>query len=259
MDEQRKGRASSRVVWDTTHTASSPVRPSSSPNRPSFLAPARRRKVGTIIGSALAGLTLVGLTWPGNERWSAPGPMNTGHAALECNSCHRPAQGTVRQQLQANVQFALGRRATPADFGERAVENSDCLACHERPFDRHPVSRFTEPRFSQARAVAGVQRCDGCHREHSGVRATSEVNVCRHCHADLKLRVDPLDISHEELVREQRFSTCLGCHDFHGNHVMSPAKRVSEVTPIPQLEAYLRGSASPYAPELRKPARKERD
>jgi len=188
--------------------------------------------------------------------------MNVGHEQIACDSCHRPAPGTVRQQLQANARFAIGLRAEPVDFGERRVENADCLSCHERPFDRHPVSRFSEPRFEQARAAANVQRCEGCHREHGGTRVTSETTVCENCHSDIKLRVDPLDVSHERLARERRFSTCLGCHDFHGNHVMKPAEHISEVIALDRIEAYLRGGRSPYPAELRmhaKPTNTERD
>ena len=28
--------------------------------------------------------------------------MNTGHKELTCQSCHKPARGTIRQQLQAD-------------------------------------------------------------------------------------------------------------------------------------------------------------
>jgi hypothetical protein len=222
----------------------------------------RRRRVGSVLGSVIASLALAGLLWPGNEHWSAPGPMNTGHEQLTCDSCHQPAPGTARQQLQANARFALGLRAEPVDFGERSVENADCLSCHERRFDRHPVSRFTEPRFEKARAAVTVQHCEGCHREHSGMRVTSATTVCENCHADIKLRADPLDVSHETLARERRFSTCLGCHDFHGNHVMKPAEHISEVIALDRIEAYLRGGKSPYPAELRMPAKrtnKERD
>jgi hypothetical protein len=51
----------------------------------------------------------------------------------------------------------------------------------------------------------------------------------------------------------------LGCHDFHGNHVMKPSERMSEVVALDRIEAYLRGGSSPYPPALRKPAKKERD
>jgi hypothetical protein len=217
----------------------------------------RRRRVGSVLGSVIASLALAGLLWPGNEHWSAPGPMNTGHEQLTCDSCHQPAPGTARQQLQANARFALGLRAEPVDFGERSVENADCLSCHERRFDRHPVSRFTEPRFEKARAAVTVQHCEGCHREHSGMRVTSATTVCENCHADIKLRADPLDVSHETLARD-----VLGCHDFHGNHVMKPAEHISEVIALDRIEAYLRGGKSPYPAELRMPAKrtnKERD
>lgn len=226
---------------------------------PQIGAASRRRRVGIVLGCVIGALALTGLSWPDNAHWSAPGPMNSGHEQLTCDSCHRPAPGTVRQQLQANARFAIGLRAQPVDFGERHVENADCLSCHERPFDRHPVSRFVEPRFEKARAAATVQRCEGCHREHSGTRVTSATTVCENCHAEIKLRVDPLDVPHESLARERRFSTCLGCHDFHGNHVMKPSERMSEVVALDRIEAYLRGGSSPYPPALRKPAKKERD
>ena len=48
------------------------------------------------------------LLLPGVEHFTAPGKMNTGHERLACDSCHRPAPGTVRQQLQANARYLLG-------------------------------------------------------------------------------------------------------------------------------------------------------
>lgn len=224
------------------------------------LAPAaRRRRAGVALGTLIASSVLLALTWPGNEHWSAAGPMNSGHEGMACNNCHRPAPGTLRQQLQANARFVLGMRRAPVDFGERSVENSDCTNCHDRPFDRHPVSRFTEPRFADARAALTVHQCQGCHREHSGARVTTAVDYCSHCHGDLQLASDPLDKSHAELARERRFETCLGCHDFHGNHLLTFPKQVGEAIPLTQLEEYFAGGASPYPNALRQTAKKERD
>lgn len=184
--------------------------------------------------------------------------MNTGHESLACDSCHRPADGTIRQQLQANVKYWLGMRKTEADFGNKDVGNADCLQCHERPFDRHPVFRFNEPRFREARQAIAPQNCVSCHREHSDVRVTARSGYCVECHSDLELKNDPIDVSHVDLARQQRWQTCLGCHDFHGNHVMDTPKRLSDAHSLAELDRYFAGGKSPYPNELRARARKER-
>jgi len=50
------------------------------------------------------------------ERWRIPGPFNPGHEDLACKECHIEANGTVRQQLQANVKYWIGERKTGADY-----------------------------------------------------------------------------------------------------------------------------------------------
>ena len=84
-----------------------------------------RRRLGAAIGGGFGVAVVAGLLLPGNAHLSAPGRMNSGHEQLDCDGCHRPAPGTVRQQLQANTRYVLGLRAQPADFGERAVGNDD--------------------------------------------------------------------------------------------------------------------------------------
>ena len=213
--------------------------------------PRRRLALGTGI---LAGLATV--TWlhaPGQAHLLAPGPMNTGHATLACQSCHVPAAGTVRQQLQPIARHWLAADPRPVALGYRAVGNAQCQACHDRPDDRHPVSRFLEPRFADARAAIHPERCTSCHREHAGVRVTvADGTYCRHCHGDLDVHDDPLDVSHRALVHDQRWDTCLGCHDFHGNHGLKAPHRLAEAIPAAAIQLYLRGGASPYpAPIVR--------
>jgi len=217
-----------------------------------------RRRVGIGVGVCLANAALCALFAPGQEYLTAPGKMNAGHGQLDCTGCHRPAPGSVRQQIQAGTRFLLGLRETPVDFGFRAVENGDCQACHERPFDRHPVYRFNEPRFADARKEIAPQRCASCHREHSGRRITVEPDYCRHCHGELEMKNDPLDVSHATLVRESRWLSCLGCHDFHGNHVMKSSTRFADAFSALSVERYFAGDVSPYARQLRKPARQKR-
>ena len=217
-----------------------------------------RRAIGIFVGGCLAVLAVGVLLLPGKEHLSAPGTMNAGHEQLGCVSCHRPAPGTVRQQLQANARYLLGWRQTPVDFGLRAVGNDDCLACHERPFDRHPAFRFTEPRFSEARLALGPHRCESCHREHSGARVTVRADYCVQCHGTLEVKKDPLDVPHAELVRRGSWLTCLGCHDFHGNHVMETPTRVKDAIAPHFIQQYFQKGPSPYPRALRRTSRQQR-
>jgi len=218
----------------------------------------RRRRVGIAAGACLAIGAVGFLLFPGQEHFTAPGTMNVGHERLACVSCHRSAPGTVRQQLQADARYLLGWRQAPADFGLRSVGNDDCSACHERPFDRHPVFRFTEPRFAEVRKTLAPHRCESCHREHSGVRVTVQPGYCVHCHNTLEMKNDPLNIPHVELVRQGRWLTCLGCHDFHGNHVMDSRSRVADALAVRQVQRYFERGESPYPSQLRKPSKQQR-
>jgi hypothetical protein len=215
----------------------------------------RRRRVGGWLGFGLSAAVIVAVVWPGSRPLQKPGPMNVGHETLECGSCHRPAPGTTRQQLQANTRTFLGLRASYVDFGMRAVENADCRSCHDRPDDRHPVYRFLEPRFAEARAAIEPQACTSCHGEHTGRRATVEPTACRHCHADMDLQRDPISTPHAELARTGAWDTCLGCHDFHGNHAISVPTALSDAASPAAIERYLAGGESPYVGEIRHPAR----
>lgn len=90
------------------------------------------------------------------------------------------------------------------------------------------------------------------------MRATvASPDYCQHCHEETQMKKDPLDISHETLVSTERWDTCLGCHDFHGNHVMEVPLRVHDATSPDLIQAYLRGGDSPYPAEKRYEARKE--
>ena len=177
------------------------------------------RLVGLFAGVALA-LLLVGLlTFPEQSWQVAKGPMNAGHEELSCQSCHTPVEGTAAQQVSSQVYHWLGLRETAIGFGSHDVDSQDCLGCHERPEDRHPVSRFLEPRFAEVRQHIKAQHCITRHAEHQGKRVTLDtIGYCTHCHQDTELRNDPISPTHSELVRSASWNTCLQCHDFHGNH-----------------------------------------
>ena len=206
-----------------------------------------RRRLGVATGLLVGASTVAVLCAPGCEHLHAAGPMNTGHAGVACASCHREAPGSVRPQLQAAVRQWTGLEDTTIDVGFRPVSTRECVACHERPDDRHPGFRFLEPRFATARDALHPERCGSCHREHSGARVTvAERTYCRHCHGELVVEHDPLDVPHVELVAERRWDTCLGCHDFHGSHAAKPPRRLIDAIPAARIRAYFAGGASPY-------------
>lgn len=186
------------------------------------------------------------LTSPEAQGWLAHGPIQSGHAQVDCAGCHEASPGTLRQQIQANVHFALGLRPDSADFGKAAVTSETCLSCHDRPNERHPIYRFREPRFMDALQIVAADSCLGCHSEHRNARVDSEMGVCRACHDDLEMKNDPLDRPHADLVAAKQWGSCLGCHDFHGNHVFEPPKRMASRIPEAGIRAYLGSGPTPY-------------
>ncbi len=212
----------------------------------------RRQWMGFGVGLLLTVSTYVTLSMEANEQLLSLGPMNTGHQDLSCQSCHTPARGNTFQQLQANILFTVGLRKTEADFGAKNVDTKKCQQCHDRENDRHPLHRFAEPRFAEARKQIGAQtgkvECESCHMEHSGVRVTqTDIGYCQNCHQDTELNKDPLEISHAQLIAKAQWSTCLQCHDFHGNHVFHAAESLKDTIPVQVVRDYLNGAQSPYS------------
>ena len=120
-----------------------------------------------LIIAAIAGVVLV---LPGRESWHAAGPPNIGHARIDCSACHTPAPGNFAGQTLRNMLHGVGLVDSGADFIFAPAGKEQCLACHENPDDRHPVTKFLEPEFAAARRSMGVQTCISCHQEHLGVR-----------------------------------------------------------------------------------------
>jgi hypothetical protein len=216
------------------------------------------RRRGAIIGAAIATLALATLFIPGLDRIHSAGPANTGHDTLACLDCHLPAKGTFRQKIQARVHYWLGQRRTDVAVGQMPIDNHACIGCHERKVDNHAVDRFTEPRFDKVRLVLEATNCTGCHLEHNGRRVTVAATTCSLCHAGLLMRSDPLDVPHAKLVSQKQWDTCLGCHDFHGNHVRHVQTKLVDAISIANIEAYLAGGPSPYGTQRRFEARKTR-
>ena len=219
-----------------------------------------RQNIGYLIGLllGLGSIVILSISW--GEHYLMPGPSNVGHEDVQCKYCHISAVGTFRQQIQANVQYLLGKRPKIADFGRKDVSNESCTGCHKRPDDRHPVYRFFEPRYKKVRQQLKPQFCISCHLEHTGNRVTlTETTYCQSCHKKLVLKNDQISIPHHELIREKRWQTCLGCHDFHGNHILETEKKVAKLISPQRILEYFQGGDSPYSDKKYKQASKEPD
>jgi len=196
-----------------------------------------------VLTAVLAFILLI----PSNQNLHAHGPMNVGHEKRKCNDCHELAQGPLRQQLQANVKYLFGFREKPVAMGHQKVSNRQCVTCHERPNDTHPVYRFMEPRFEKVRALLKPQECISCHNEHNAKRVTVDNLFCQHCHTKLSIKKDVLTISHATLVKQKQWKTCLGCHDYHGNHRMTINKEMDNLISERVVLNYFQGATSPYS------------
>jgi hypothetical protein len=210
--------------------------------------PRSPQNLGYLVGAfGTLAIALI-LFWPNGEQMQSKGPPNTGHEMLVCEDCHRESEGSLRQQVQANVRYYLGLRQTEVEFGHLPVTNENCQECHDRPTDFHPVFRFNEPRFAEARQAIQPQLCVSCHKEHEGKRVTSVgTSYCVHCHQDLEVQDDPITVSHKELTAQGRWETCLTCHDFHGNHVMETPTDLAAGIPLSRVVEYFEGGPDPYS------------
>jgi predicted CXXCH cytochrome family protein len=197
-------------------------------------------------GAMLAALPMF-LLLPDLEQLRPNGHPNVGHENLQCVACHVESPASTRQALQAKVKHVLGMRETGAVLGMQPVTSATCIQCHANPDDRHAPNRFLEPRFDQARAETGAQMCVSCHREHSAARVTApSATYCVSCHQDLQVKKDPTSPTHDYLVRNKRWDTCLQCHDYHGNHRWSAPLRLEDAPTLQSLQNYLKDGASPY-------------
>lgn len=198
--------------------------------------------------AALIVLALVPLlSWRANDNHLAIGPMTPGHEAFSCTDCHQPSPGTLRQQLQANMSYLLGQRAQPADFGHQPVTTAACESCHSMQGAAHAPFMFLEPRYQSVRDALGPHECVNCHVEHDANRVSlNNTLFCISCHETVSLKEDPLDVSHAELVKTGQWSTCMGCHDYHGNHSANPQTKMNDRFSLESVEEYFKNGPSPY-------------
>lgn len=130
-----------------------------------------------------------------------PGKTSHGHYQIElaCESCH------------------------VSPFGGRGALQESCERCHGQELkdavDKHPRSKFTDPRNAELLEKLDATQCVTCHVEHrpevtSAMGVTLAGDFCAHCHQDIA-KDRP---SHKGM----EFNTCnsAGCHKFHDNRAL---------------------------------------
>jgi len=217
----------------------------------------KRQKLGYLLGIVFSLSVLLVLFLPSSQTFLRNGPMIVGHEKLECFSCHQDEQGNFRQQLQANIQYLLNNRKEVVSVGLKPVGNNECIKCHERPNDRHPVYRFREPKYRKATEKIKADTCIACHLEHKSKRITVTMSYCMHCHDTLTLEEDPTDISHQQLIEDNNWSSCLTCHDYHGNHNMKTETETKKAIAVSELKKYFDRAPNPYPGKIIHKAKNE--
>lgn len=212
------------------------------------ISPLRKRQfLGGVIGLILGVSIFYILTLDATEEYVSIGPMNTGHDDLSCFVCHADAKGNLMQQVQSNISYAVGARENNVDFGSQKVTVDNCLQCHDRPNDRHPNHRFSEPRFKEAIKNIDATTCLTCHSEHHEERVSvKSIDYCMNCHQDLVVENDPLDIDHKTLIAKEEWFTCIQCHDFHGNHRYEVPLQLKDTISMERIQTYFKGGNDPY-------------
>jgi hypothetical protein len=130
-----------------------------------------------------------------------PGQTTHGHYQIElaCETCHK------------------------SPFGGREALQESCERCHGQELkdavDKHPRSKFTDPRNADRLERIDARLCVTCHVEHrpeitGPMGVTLAGDFCFYCHQDIA-KDRP---SHEGMA----FTTCnsAGCHKFHDNRAL---------------------------------------
>jgi predicted CXXCH cytochrome family protein len=133
--------------------------------------------------------------------WLVPGQTTHGHYQIElaCESCHGKSF-TTAEDLQAG-----------------------CVNCHgaelKEAEDKHPLTKFLDPRNAPLLEQIDATQCVTCHTEHrprmtNAMAVTLPDDLCVHCHQS----IGEDRPSHAGMA----FDTCAssGCHNFHDNRAL---------------------------------------
>lgn len=163
--------------------------------------------IGSLVMIALltAGLTAKPVAGKGIRAqlrtYFLPGPTSHGHHQIElaCESCHT------------------------SPFGGAEVLQEACVNCHGAELkdadDKHPLTKFTDPRNAALLAGLDARQCVTCHVEHKPemtavMGVTQPADFCVHCHQGIA--------EERPSHRGMAFDTCAsaGCHNFHDNRAL---------------------------------------
>lgn len=130
-----------------------------------------------------------------------PGKTSHGHYQIElkCKTCHGDS------------------------FGGKETLQKACMDCHGKELkdadDKHPKSKFTDPRNAERTAILDARYCITCHVEHKPeitreMGVTVAADVCYLCHFDIA--------KDRKSHKGMKFDTCdaAGCHNFHDNRAL---------------------------------------
>jgi DmsE family decaheme c-type cytochrome len=153
-----------------------------------------------------------------NEPWPVLSMLRTPHAQIadprtpfaqhQCESCH----GASPQHMEAPKPGQL-RAPLTVDYGPRqpspaAVQNRQCLTCHENKLRMHWQGSEHEVRG------VGCVSCHQMHTQHDKVREkATQPAVCFTCHK--QQRAEAYMPSHHPIVQGQ--VVCMNCHNPHGS------------------------------------------
>ena len=211
-----------------------------------------------LLGS-IAILVFICTHWLYNDTpFSTMGNTIRGHEQLHCADCHEESPGTVRQQIQAKIQFWLGNRGDIA-WQHSPINNKTCTDCHDQSDNVHASHLFLESKYEAQRAEFAPEQCVSCHQEHRNNRVNIQsMTFCSECHNDMQLETDslkpPSSPTHDELVQANDWSSCLGCHDYHGNHIRETPIMYSERIPIQDIRTYIHNGNAIYGTNTLHPA-----
>lgn len=205
------------------------------------------RYTGLLLSLPVLGITL--WTFVSNDTsHMKPAHLISGHQDITCVSCHQAQASSARQEIQNNLLYVLGKSDVVIPFRHQPVDSGACLNCHERADERHPIYRFREPRFAKTRRELDATNCLTCHSEHTAQRVEiQDISFCKHCHSELVMKNDPLDTPHDVLIKNEDWQTCLGCHDFHGNHLYQTPKNLNAAHSASEILEYFAQGADPYS------------
>jgi formate-dependent nitrite reductase cytochrome c552 subunit len=173
---------------------------------------------------------------------------------LDKSAAHSPLLATARAMLvpgqtthgHYQIELACESCHGNAFEGREAIQQA-CVQCHGAELkdadDKHPASKFDDPRNADRLEKLDAQSCATCHVEHRpgitlAMGVTKPADVCFQCHSGK----DEMPPDH----RDFKFDGCTaaGCHNYHDNRALyedfllkhSHEARMLEKALLPQRE-----------------------